>query len=107
MQRTGIYVYSSTTLNIETSEPIELTSLDNRSIPLPGGSVSTAITPGIYKVISSSEISVAYNPSVSVITRNTKDTWPDPPLEVITALNVSAGAVTSFFVIPDAKSARF
>jgi hypothetical protein len=106
--RTGIYVYTSTTLTIQASEPVVLTSLDNRSISFDSGTMSTVVSPGIYKAVTSSAITVTPSPSVDVvIVQNSKDTWPDPPLAVVTAFNVTASNVKSFFVIPDAKSAAF
>jgi len=107
--RTGIYVYTQATLNIEASEPVVLTSLDNRTISFAGGTMSTAISPGIYKAFTSAPITVTgggANVAV-VIVPNSKDTWPDPPLAVVTTFNVTASTLNSFFTDPDAKSAAF
>jgi hypothetical protein len=106
--RTGIYVYTPTTLIIQASEPVVLMSLDNRSISIAGSGMSTAVSPGIYKAVTSSAITVAPSPSIDVvIVPNSKDTWPDPPLAVVTTFHVTASNVKSFFTIPDAKSAAF
>lgn len=108
--RTGIYVYASTTLTIQASEPIMLTSLDNRSISFAGGTVSTEVPAGIYKAVTNAAIAVSSEtgPRVDVvIIANNKDPWPDPPLAVVTAFNVTTTNLNSFFAIPDAKSAAF
>jgi hypothetical protein len=105
--RTGIYVYTSTKLTIQASEPVVLTSLDNRSISFGGGTVSTAISPGIYKAVTDSQIAVTGSSIDVVIVPNNKDPWPDPPLAVVSAFNVTQTSLNSFFTIPDAKSAAF
>ena len=107
--RTGIYVYTHTTLTIQASEPVMLTSLDNRSISFNGGTVSTELSPGIYKAVTTNAITVtgANMDAVVVVVQNSKDTWPDPPLAVVTAFNVTSTNLKNFFVIPDAKSAAF
>jgi hypothetical protein len=105
--RTGIYVYTSTTLTIQSSEPVVLVSLDNQSISLDSGTMSTQVSPGIYKAVTSSAITVTGSSIDVVIVQNSKDTWPDPPLAVISAFNVTSTNFKSFFTIPDAKSAAF
>jgi hypothetical protein len=103
--RTGIYVYSQTTLNIEASEPGVFTSLDNRTIPFAAGTLS--ISPGIYKAFTPITVTSG-DPSVAVVVvQNSKDTWPDPPLALVTAFNVTASTLNSFFTDPNAKSAAF
>jgi hypothetical protein len=107
--RTGIYVYTQTTLNMNASESGVLISLDNRTIPFASGPMSTVIAPGIYKAFTSAQINVSGGgASVAVvIVPGSKDTWPDPPLAVVTAFNVTASTLNSFFTDPNAKSAAF
>jgi hypothetical protein len=103
--RTGIYVYAPTTLTIQASEPVVLVSLDNRSISFGGGTVTTAVSPGIYKAVTDFEITVTGSSIDVVVVSKNKDPWPDPPLKVASAFNVTTTHLTRFFTIPDAKSA--
>ena len=103
--RTGIYVYSPTTLTIHASEPVVLTSLDNRSIAFGGGTLSTAIPPGIYKAVTSSAITVTGSNIDVVVIANNQDPWPDPPLAFASAFNVTTTSLNRFFTIPDTQSA--
>ena len=103
--RTGIYVFAPTTLTIEASEPVVLTSLDNQSIALGGGTASTAVPPGIYKAVTSSAIAVT-GPSIFVVgNQNNRDPWPDPPLDVPSRFNVTAANLNAFVAVPDVDSA--
>jgi hypothetical protein len=106
--RTGIYVYSSTTLTVQSTESVVLTSFTNQEIALDNDSKAN-VGPGIYKVVTNSGITVSGGgvDVVVVAIPNNKDPWPDPPLAALTAFNTTTGAVRSFFAIPDAKDTAF
>jgi hypothetical protein len=99
--RTGIYVYAPTTLTIHASEPVVLVSLDNRSIAFGGGTVSTAVSPGIYKAVTDSAITVTGSSIDVVVVSQNKDPWPDPPLAAASAFNVTTTYLKRFFAMPD------
>jgi hypothetical protein len=104
--RTGIYVYSSTTLTVQSTESVVLTSFTNQEIELDADSKAN-VAPGIYKAVTSAAISISGSGIDVVAVPNNKDPWPDPPLQALTAFNTTTGAVGSFFAIPDAKSTAF
>ncbi|HEU4732778.1 MAG TPA: hypothetical protein VFT22_33010 [Kofleriaceae bacterium] len=106
--RTGIYVYSPTTLTIAAKEPIVLTSYDNKSYSFDsGGTVSADLPAGIYKAITDYEISVT-GPNVEVVVvPDDKDPFPDAPAEATTTFNLTSSSIKSFFTIAGLKSATF
>jgi hypothetical protein len=104
--RTGIYVYSSTTLTVQSTESVVLTSFSDQEIELDNDSKAD-VGPGIYKVVTNSAITVSGGGIDVVAVPANKDPWPDPPLRALTAFNTTTGAVRSFFAIPDAKSTAF
>lgn len=104
--RTGIYVYASTTLTVQATEPVVLTSFTNQEIELDQDS-KVNVAPGIYKVVTNAGITVSGSGIDVVAVPANKDPWPDPPLAALTAFNTTTGAVQSFFAIPNAKSTAF
>ncbi|HET7504069.1 MAG TPA: hypothetical protein VFK02_23775 [Kofleriaceae bacterium] len=112
--RTGIYVYENTTLTIEATEPVVLTSLDNRTISFGNTSAepkqTMKVDRGIYRALTESKISVTSEDIVDidmVIVADDKDPFPDASAKATQAFNVQPSTLTSFFKIMGLKSAAF
>jgi hypothetical protein len=106
--RTAIFVYESTTLTIKSS--------DSGLQVVPYGSASAFAATGdpqsvsinLYKIVSSSPVSVASGASSTTVitTTDDKDKWPDPLPSTLpsTMSGTTPQQVWDFFVIPDARS---
>lgn len=104
--RTAIFVYEPTIVTIKTSESnLQLISFDGKAAAAPDG-CELAVAPGVYKIVSSSDVGVASASSKTqvLVTLNDKDQFPDPPLLPSTMEGTSTEAIQSFFAIPDARS---
>jgi len=100
--RTGIYAYNPTTLTIQGSETLDVVSLDGMTNKQVNQSGSVQVPAGIYKVISTSTVTVT-GTGIEVITMEDKDPWPDPLANVVNAFNVTTSILRDFFVDPNAK----
>ena len=106
--RTGIFVYETTSLNIQTNEnDLELCGMASTPVPLSPGQSTQSVAPGIYKIVSSQSIEVTGDSSVFdvVVLPDDKTSGPPPPLRLTSASfsPVDPGALAAFFVVPDAK----
>lgn len=102
--RTGIFVYQATTLSIQSSEQLQITSLDGTTDkPVPATGI-VAVPIGVYKVLSASPVTVVPGDNIQVIAMpNDKDPWPGLAAETMAQLNVQASQLQAFFIVPDAK----
>lgn len=105
--RTGIYVYQATTLSVQATEAVTLTSLDNAQITVDPVTGRAAVGPGIYKTLTSNGITVIGDYIDVVAVPNVKDPWPDASAQTLTALNTTNGALHAFFAVAGAKAAAF
>jgi hypothetical protein len=96
--RTGIYVYNSTTLTIQGSEDLGITSFDGTTNLTVSKSATVAVAPGIYRIVSVAGVTVTGS-EIDVITMEDKDPWPDPPLAVTQKFDVTVSAVSAFFTV--------
>jgi len=106
--RTGIFVYQTTSLNIETSESdLKLCRMSAGAVPLAAGTNTQSIEPGVYMIVSSQDVHVTGDNSAFdvVVAPADKTSGPPPPLRLTTASfgPVDAGALDEFFTVPDAK----
>lgn len=106
--RTGIYVYSSTTLTFTASESLVMTSYAHQNTTISTTTWTCTATPGIYKVVSNASVTVASAGDVSVVAEpNDKNPFPEPPPRAQSTFGVTTGQVQSFFAIPNTKSIDF
>jgi hypothetical protein len=104
--QTAIFVYESTSVTIETSESnLELCKMNYETVSLASGSNSRAVTPGIYKIVSSQDVHVTGEPSAfETVTTNNKTAVPPVPLKATESFApLSEQAFEAFFAVPDAK----
>lgn len=106
--RTAIFVYEPTTITIKSDD----TGL--QIVPYGGASAfavtgnAQSVSTNLYKVVSTSAVSVASGATSTVVVSTTsdKDKWPDPP--PLTLPSTMAGTtdqqISDFFVIPGARS---
>ncbi|HEX4417276.1 MAG TPA: hypothetical protein VH165_05215 [Kofleriaceae bacterium] len=104
--RTGIYICSSTSVTISSSESLVMTSYTDHELDIDVSPWTDTMTPGIYRLVTDSAITVSGSGITVVASPNNKDPWPDPPPIVTETLGVSNTDVTDFFAI-DLKSADF
>jgi hypothetical protein len=104
--RTGIYVCSSTSVTILSSESLVLTSYTDQELDIDTSTWTATMTPGIYKLVTDSAITVSGSGITVVSSPNNKDPWPDPPPVVTLTLGVSSTDIADFFAI-GMKSADF
>ena len=102
---TAIFTAKGTKLTIETSEQVQLEKMgDAKPVPLARGLNTAMVAPGVYRLVSTSEVRVAADsPDAHVMsTTNVKDgSFPDPPKAVVP--NVDREALRSFLSV-SAKS---
>jgi hypothetical protein len=108
--RTAIFVYQTTPINISTSESdLQLCAMNAGTVSLSEGNNAQTLVPGIYKIVSSQDVTVTGDTSAFdvVISTFNKTNDPDlPPLratETFTSLDPSA--LQDFMVVPEAKVA--
>jgi hypothetical protein len=103
--RTAIFVYESTTITIKSSDA------DLKVVPYGAASSFAAtgdpqpVSPNLYKIVSSSAVSVSSDASSTVVmtTTNDKDQWPDPPAALpSTMASTTDEQICGFFA--DARS---
>lgn len=93
MQRTGIYVFQPSTVTIHDpaaamgSKTALMAYRDQGNLQPVAGSVQ--LEPGIYQVVSQSNVLVTGDNIQVVATPNGKDDWPKPP---VTAFSLEHGA---------------
>lgn len=105
--RTAIFVYQPTLINISTSESdLQLFGMDADTVSLSDGNNTHEITPGVYKIDSSYDVVVTGDISAfDVVTTNSKDNDPTPPLRATTSFtSLDAAALQAFLTVPDAKT---
>jgi hypothetical protein len=105
--RTAIFVYESTTITIKSSDSgLQVVPYGASSFAATGDPQS--VSPNLYKIVSSSAVSVASGAgSTAVITTtDDKDKWPDPLPSTLpsTMYGTTSQQIWDFFVIPDARS---
>ena len=106
--RTAIFVYESTTVTIKCND----TGL--QVVPYGGGSSFAAtgdpqsVSPNLYKIVSTSTVSVSSGASSTVVmsTTDDKDKWPDPlPTNLPSSMSgTTPQQIWDFFVVPGARS---
>lgn len=105
--RTAIFVYESTTVTITcTDSGLQVVPFSGASPFAPTGN-SQPVSPGMYKLVSSSKPSVSSGASSTLvlITPDDKDKWPDPPAVLpSTMTGTTSQQISDFFVIPGARS---
>lgn len=104
--RTAIFVYQTTTINIAINEDyLELHEMKTGSMTPLTRSGALQVTPGIYKIVSSNDVTVTGN--VELITSglipNDKDRWPVPPPGITAAFQVDTTQIQTFFTVPLGK----
>jgi hypothetical protein len=108
--RTAIFVYQSTNLNIWTNEgDLELCGMSADTVSLLEGNNSRTLAQGIYKIVSSQDVSVTGDDSAFevVITTFNKDNDPRlfPPRVTETFASLDTAALQAFMAVPEAKVA--
>jgi hypothetical protein len=104
--RTGIYVLQTTTISITTTE--ENRKLEQMVLTNASGAADVMalakdrrnereLTPGVYRVLSTSEIEVSGTNIEVVELPRDKDIWPDPSSAIQATLHVSSDEVRNFF----------
>lgn len=108
--RTAIFVYQSTLLNISTSESdLELCAMGADTVSLSEGGNARTLAPGIYKIVSSQDVTVTGDSSafdVVITTFNkTNDPGLTPPRAAETFTSLDPAALQAFMTVPEAKAA--
>jgi len=106
--RTAIFVYESTTITIKSNDSgLQVVPYGSAS-PFAATGSPQSVSPNLYKIVSSSPVSVVSGAgSTTVITTtDDKDKWPDPLPSTLpsTMSGTTSQQVWDFFVIPDARS---
>lgn len=108
--RTAIFVYQPTLLNISTSESdLQLCGLNADTVSLSEGNNVRTLAPGIYKIVSSQDVTVTGDTSAFDLNITTFNKTNDPGLipqratETFTSLDTTA--LQDFMTVPDAKVA--
>lgn len=106
--RTAIFVYESTTITIKCNDTgLQVVPYGGASSFAPTGDPQS-VSPNLYKIVSSSTVSVASGASSTVVlsTFDDKDKWPDPLPSTLpsTMAGTTSQQVWDFFVIPGARS---
>ena len=106
--RTAIFVHESTTITIKCNDTgLQVVPYGGASSFAPTGNPQS-VAINLYKIVSSSAVSVSSTASSTVVmsTTDDKDKWPDPLPGVLpsTMAGTTPQQVWDFFVIPDARS---
>lgn len=96
--RTGIYVYSSTTLTFTSSEPLVMAWYGHPDTAISTTTWTCTATPGIYKFTTHTSISVSGVGDITVVAEpNDKNPFPEPPPRALSVFGVTQTQVDAFF----------
>ena len=106
--RTAIFVYESTTITIKCNDTgLQVVPYGGASSFAPTGDPQS-VSPNLYKIVSTSVVSVSSDASSTVVmsTTSDKDKWPDPPPATLpsTMAGTTAQQISDFFIIPGVRS---
>lgn len=101
--RTAIFVYESTTITIKCNDSgLQVVPYVSGISPFAPTGEAQSVSPGLYKILSTSAVSVESGASSSVVisSNSDKDKWPDPPPVVLPSSMSGATAqqISDFFV---------
>src|SRR5215468_10520734 len=105
--RTAIFVYESTTVTIKCNETgLQVVPFGGASSFDPTGNPQS-VSPNLYKIVSTSTVSVSSDASSTVVisTTDDKDKWPDPlPSNLPSTMSgTTSQQIWDFFVVPGAR----
>jgi hypothetical protein len=101
--RTAIFVYESTTITIKCDDTgLQVVPYAGGASPFAPTGEPQSVSPNLYKIASTSAVSVASAASSTVVisTTSDKDKWPDPPPATLPSSmsGTTAQQVSDFFV---------
>jgi hypothetical protein len=106
--RTAIFVYESTTITIKCDDTgLQVVPYGGASSFAPTGDPQS-VSPNLYKIVSTSTVSVSSGASSTLVmsTTSDKDKWPDPPPATLPSSmsGTTPQQISDFFVIPGVRS---
>jgi len=107
--RTAIFVYESTTITIKCDDTgLEVVPYGSGVTPFAPTGDPQSVSPNLYKIVSTSTVSVSSGASSTLVmsTTSDKDKWPDPPPASLPSSmsGTTPQQISDFFVIPGVRS---